>query len=223
MVRKKIAWEFYIISGIITLSVLIVGIFFGIFLSEEKVKFLEGELSEVRISEEDATLQFTFLQYFPNESCKILKEQFYDIQMKAAELGDKVEEYERTEKMKSPEFAKLKKSYTLTLLNYWYSAKRLKEECNQSLATILYFYSNVYCPDCPKQGAALTYIKSKYPEKVMIFSIDFDLGKKLGSVKLLRLGYNITTTPTLVVDDTKYEGLITADKLEEILCSMAIC
>ncbi|MDI6806508.1 MAG: hypothetical protein QMD14_01685 [Candidatus Aenigmarchaeota archaeon] len=219
MVKRKISLEIYIIAGIITISVLIAGVYFGLFLSGEKVKFLESELARVRISGDDATLQFVLLNFFPNESCSILEERFYEIQMKTAKLGSKVEEYERTEKIKAPEFYELKKAYTIILLNYWYYAKKLKEECNQTFLTILYFYSNVYCPDCPKQGAALGYIKEKYREKAMIFSLDFDLGKELGSVKLLRLGYNVTIVPTLVVDDERYEGLVTADELEKIFYS----
>jgi hypothetical protein len=212
---RKIGWNFYVISGLITLLVLMVGIFMGLFLSEKKVEILEKSLQEMKIGDDDTSTQFLLLPYFGNKSCEVIGENFYKIQMEAAKLGDKVETYEREEKVKDPAFIPLKKMYTLTSIKYWYYTKQLKEECGKQFVPILYFYSNVYCPDCPKQGVALGYLKHKYPQNVMIFSLDFDI--ELDTIKLLRLAYNVKTVPSLVIDDKTYNGLIGIDQLEEII------
>lgn len=212
----KVSFKIYVITFLITFLILGMGIYSGLFLSQEKIKFLEEELLKIKISQEDTNFQFILLNEFPNQSCTLLTQNFYKLQTEASELGEKVKYYEKVEKFKSSTFKTLKKSYTLTLLRYWYLTKRLKEECNQSYVIILYFYSNFNCPDCMKQGAALLYLKEKYKEKVMIFAIDLGLEDELGSVKLLKLGYNITTVPSLVINDKKYEGFVNADELERI-------
>ena len=82
----------------------------------------------------------------------------------------------------------------------------------------MYFYSNNDCSDCRTQGVILSFLKDKFKERLLIFSLDSDFTEEplLGLVKR---SFNITKSPTLIISEDKIEGFIDKDKLLNILCS----
>ena len=69
MVKRKIAWELYVISMLITLLILFVGFYFGVTLSGEKIQELQNELGNLKLKQEDLTLELTLLALDKNTSC----------------------------------------------------------------------------------------------------------------------------------------------------------
>jgi len=56
----------------------------------------------------------------------------------------------------------------------------------------------------------------------MNFALDYDVD--LNVIRLLKSVYNVTTTPTLIINDKKYTGLVELGQLEEVLCKdFSIC
>jgi hypothetical protein len=218
MVKRKIHWEFYAISGFFTMILLIGGVYFGIFLSKEKIVELERGLEDLKRREEDIALEFALLTTFENSSCEILSYELNKAVTDADKLGSRLVHYETTERVKASGFYPLKKDYTLTLIRAWLYLERMKSECNMTgFVTNLYFYSNKNCPDCPRQGLILDYIKRTYPQNIMTFALDYDID--LNVINLLKSLYKVEKVPTLVIDGKKYEGLVTLQELKEILCS----
>ncbi|MEM5766184.1 MAG: hypothetical protein QW423_00905 [Candidatus Aenigmatarchaeota archaeon] len=218
MVKKKIAWEFYIVSAAITLFILFMGIYTGFFLSKTKIKELQDELTSLKLRQEDMIFELTLLTRDKNISCYLLGKALEKTMEEAGKLGDRVSIYEMNEKIKYKDFLDLKKDYTLVLIKYWFYVKEIKESCNRSdLVDVLYFYSNKNCNECSPQGTILTYLKKKYSQNLMIFAIDYDID--LNTVHILKKVYNIEKVPSLVINEEKYEGLVTLEELSEILCS----
>jgi hypothetical protein len=218
MVKRKINWSVYTISALLTLFLLMGGIYFGIMLSKEKIGELERDLASLKRSGEDVALEFALITSFEDKICDILFFELNKAVADADELGAKVQFYESKEKMKIKDFYKLKEDYTLTLIKYWFYLEKIKTNCDKKeFVTNLYFYSNKNCPDCIKQGVILDYAKKLYPENLMTFAIDFDIN--LNVVNLLKNIYKVEKTPTLIIDGEKYEGLVTLDELKSIICS----
>ena len=218
---NKIDWEFYLISAIITFIILLAGIFFGMFIGKEKVSSLEQNLEDLRVRQDDATLSFSLMSIFGNKSCSIIQHELGDTMTQAAELGKEITSYQN-EKFKDEGYIQTKKDYTLIQIRYWSYLERLKQECNNTnFITILYFYSGE-CGDCSKQGLILDYLKQTHPNNVMNFALDYDVD--LNVIRLLKSVYNVTTTPTLIINDKKYTGLVELCQLEEVLCKdFSIC
>lgn len=216
MVKRRIAWEFYIFSAAITFFILFMGIYFGIFLSRGKIEELQKDLANIKLKQEDLIFELT-LTFDKNVSCSLLAQTLEIVINEAARLGEKVELYEATEKIKDADFYSLKKDYTLTLIRYWLYVEELRKSCNRSdLITVLYFYSNENCAECPPQGTILTYLKQRYPKNLMVFALDYNID--LNVVGILKKIYDIERVPSLVINGKKYEGLITLERLSNILC-----
>jgi len=217
MAKSKVNWEIYIISGIVTAGILFLGIFFGATVSKEKVDILQAELDKLKMSQEDLNLEFALIATSKNQSCNLISYELDKVIDNAAKLGERVSIYETSEKIKDDRFTFLKDDYTLTLIRYWFYLDRMKQECNRTnFITVLYFYSNVKCEECDRQGLILNFIKQTYQQNVMIFAIDSD--SKLNVVDLLKKTYHVQTVPTLVIEGKSYEGLVRVEELKDILC-----
>jgi len=217
MVKRRIAWEFYIVSAAITIFILFMGIYLGIFLSKGKIEELQSELTSLKLKQEDLMFELSLFALNKNISCNMLTQALEKVIDEAGKLGDRVSLYETTEKIKDENFNELKKDYTLTLIRYWFYVEEIKKNCDKSnLVTVLYFYSNQDCFDCLSQGTILTYMKQKYPQNLMVFALDYDLD--LSIISSLKRVYGVQKVPSLVINGEKYEGLVTLEKLSEILC-----
>jgi hypothetical protein len=218
MVKRRIAWEFYVVSLAITLFILFMGIYVGIFLSRGKIEELREELINLKLKQEELILELTMFGLNKNMSCNVLTQAVERDINEAGKLGDRVSLYETTEKFKDESFYSLKKDYTLTLVRYWLHLEEIKKNCDKSnLVTVLYFYSNQNCFDCLPQGTILTYMKQKYPQNLMVFALDYDLD--LSIISAIKRIYGVEKVPSLVVNGERYEGLVTLEKLSQILCT----
>ncbi|MFP4116573.1 MAG: DsbA family protein [Candidatus Aenigmatarchaeota archaeon] len=110
----------------------------------------------------------------------------------------------------------MKKRYSLLSIRQMLVVEEYNELCNDSYAPIIFFYSNKKnVTDSESQGYVLDYIYETYPDEVVIYSLDFDLDEP--GLNALKDVYNVNSTPTIVVNETKYEGLRDRDEVEEIL------
>jgi len=110
----------------------------------------------------------------------------------------------------------LKDKYFILNLKLWLYMRKLREECNYNTTTILFFYTSVKrCEDCVAQGIVLDQLKKSDPEKYMIFATDVD--SKLGIVNALKVYFNVTHVPTLIInEDQKIEGFVSRQELEKL-------
>lgn len=211
---KEISWKIYLTTGIVTFIVFIIGLGVGLIISSQKMNILKIDLEELQIRQLDSETELAVLNFYKEKSCDTLSYELEKIMYSAGELEKKLGYYTEDE-MKRPEFDTIKKQYMLTLIRYYLFWEMLKENCNKNVTTILYFYSIKDCDDCQNQGFILTYLKEKYPDKIMIFALDYNLD--LYTINLLKNTYQIKKIPSLIIDGKKYEGLINLDKLKEIL------
>ena len=109
----------------------------------------------------------------------------------------------------------LKKEYSLISIRQFLLAKKYSERC-KNLTIILFFYSNVNNKtESEMQGFILDSIYLKYPEKVVIYALDYDLDCK--AIDTLENVYNITQVPSLVINDKTYLGFVPKNEIENII------
>jgi len=211
---KKISWKVYLIAGIVTLVIFSSGIGLGFFISENKFSTLKQELETIQTQQKDVESEILLANSLGKGSCETLSYEIEKMTSIASNLGERIGSY-GSEMLKDSEISNLKKYYMLTLIEYWYYWESFKKNCNSSVNTILYFYSLNNCNDCEPQGYMLSFLKQKYPDKMMVFSLDAD--EDLYSITLLKRTYEVNKTPTLIINNKKYEGLIDLNELNRIL------
>jgi|FLOH01.1.fsa_nt_gi hypothetical protein len=220
-VSRKINKQHYIIVGIITALIFLLGISFGLIIDYERVQFVEKENQLQKVNYDSLQLQYLYLSYIPsnNETCPIIRVALEDSIAQLAESLDAVERYKKDSNINEAEYAGIEREYLIDNLRYWMFSRRLKDACNEDVVNILYFFSLDRCDICPNQGTILTYFKKKLEDKLLVFPINMDLEKDEQFIKILKLQYNITTLPSLVINGQKYEGVVSKDELAVIICA----
>jgi len=214
MVKKRINWEVYIIAAVITLIIFSLGIGLGYFISNEKYSIIKNDLEELKLQQKDIELELLLTNSMGENSCNSLKYEIDKLAVLSSKLGDRVGMYD-SEMIKNNDFYILKKQYILTLIEFWSYWELFKKNCNSSVNTVLYFYAIKNCNDCQAQGFVLSFLKDKYPDRIMVFALDKD--EDLYSLNLLKNMYNVTQAPTLVINNKKYEGMKDMNQLKELL------
>ena len=72
------------------------------------------------------------------------------------------------------------------------------------------------CFDCSAQGYILTYLKSIFGEKLLVFSLDVNFNEPM--VQILKENYEIEELPTVIVGDKVFSGLTKKEELINELC-----
>lgn len=214
-IRNKVGLDVYIITIIISSLLFITGLSLGFAVSAQKINILDHEITNMRNSIENIELEFLFLDMMSgNISCSYFIDEANRLAVESSELGTRVDLYERTQQWDDPEYVLLKSRYMLVSVRDWLMIEKIKSICEGDYETVLYFYGND-CIDCETQGFVLTYLKEKYPQRLMVFSLDTNLGVPI--VEALRTSYNITVFPSLVISGQMYQGFTNTTDLENIL------
>jgi hypothetical protein len=91
----------------------------------------------------------------------------------------------------------------------YFSLKRFEKKCpdaNELQEPILYFFSdNQDCPACELQARVLDDVGATCTKPIQIFAFPIEGG--IESIDLLVTDYNITQTPSLVIDENVYAGV----------------
>jgi len=112
-----------------------------------------------------------------------------------------------------------KKFYNLVELEHFEFVNQVNEECNKSIPTILFFYSNEErnLSTSEDAGKLLDSLKNRNPE-LLVYSFDINLDSEL--IEKLIKKYEIEISPTIILNDRiKLEDFRSIDEIEAELGS----
>ncbi len=221
MDHRKISKEKYVIAGVLTILIFVLGVALGMIIDNERLQWITRVNSLQDINYQSLQFQYLYLSTLgnDNESCAVLHATLED---SIADLGytiDKMEEFQKDSEMKDDEYDLLRRRYILDNLKYWLFARRTQEVCYRDLVPVLYFYSDDNCEICPSQGVILTYFKKKYNDRFLVFPLNADLRNDEPMVDMLMMRYGVTELPTLIINETRYEGVVERGALSSIICA----
>lgn len=224
MVKRKISKEKYVLAAVITLTIFAFGVILGFVLDDWRIDSIERANKEQEVNYMSLQFQYLYLSALTetNASCLVLHTALDDSVRQLSRSLDEYQAYRKDTTINVGDYLIIGRRYLIDNLRYWFLAQKSKDKCAIDLVNILYFYSAKHCPECPDQGTILTYFKKLYGEKVLVFPIDVDLESSESLITILKVRYNITTYPSLVVSDEKYEGMLSKDELGEIICDSFI-
>jgi hypothetical protein len=215
-VSKSRIWTALIITALI----FCLGVALGLIIDNQRILWSQYQSETQKSDYESLQWQYLFLTSTNNkeQTCVLLHAAF---EKSVSDLGaslDKIQSYRQLSQINDANYAIIERSYLIDNLKYWLLATKTKEECGADYVVVLYFFSNQNCPICPDQGVILTYYKKIYGEKLLVFPIDVDLENKESSIKIIKQLYNITTLPSIVVENNTYPGVISTQNLGGIIC-----
>lgn len=221
VVKRKISKEKYILAGVLTFLIFGLGLTLGVIIDNYRVKYIE-EVSKLQELEYKSIhfqyLYLTTLEDGDDISCPVLKTALEKTISDLSDSLNKFAEYEEETQLNQVDYELAARHYLLDNLRYWLFAKKSKEACGLDMVSILYFYSED-CSVCPNQGIILTYFKKIFKEKVLIFPINVDLENE-PMIDIFMQRYNVTSFPTLVIEDERHEGIMMRDELGGLICSV---
>lgn len=94
-----------------------------------------------------------------------------------------------------------KKFYTLIQLEHFEFIKIINKECNKSINSILFFYSNepAELDNSEEMGRLLGSIYQRNKENLVLYSLDLNLGNDI--MENLRERYNVGEEPVIIINE----------------------
>mgnify|MGYP003971128791 FL=1 len=222
VVERKISLNRYVVAGIITFLVFTLGLLLGLIMDNERVQYLDKRAEFQEIDYNSLQLQYLYLSDIQdkNSSCPVLRGALKNSIKDLSYSLELLENYQENTQINSKEYELISRRYLLDNIKYWIFSKKTKEICDEDIINILYFYSEKDCDICHNQGTILSYFKVKLQDEILIFPLNTDTNEDF--IDLLQVQYNITSYPSIIVNNEKFEGIVSKEKLLKIICENSI-
>jgi hypothetical protein len=196
------------------------GVMFSNLLDDRRYQGLQNEMQENIVEMESRQLQLSYLKSPEVESCTALEAGLGDIVKGYNSRLGKVQQYQENSFFKEQQFKTIKRKYILSGVRYWMYSQELRKRCNYNATTVLFFTENLFgedeCEKCSNIGSELTLLKKRHDGNLLVFTIPTQLDD--GAVNILEQQYNVTETPTLVVNSQqKIQGYRSSGQLSRLM------
>ncbi|MDP3698689.1 MAG: hypothetical protein Q8R47_03810 [Nanoarchaeota archaeon] len=212
--ERKTSVKKYILAFVLTLLVFSGGIVAGLFIENLRLSSARQIALTEKVTLRSLQLQHNYIASGLTD-CKTLHT---ILENNINELGKKVAliiDYEKKALFNEEEFKLQLQDYFLTEIQFYLLAKDIDKKCPQDNIKILYFYDE---NRDETQGDILVYLKKKFDNKVLIFSLDSGFMQE-PMIKTILTNYKITQFPALVIEEKVFEGHQAADQLMQHLCT----
>ena len=216
---RRISKDKYIIAGIITLGIFLLGLFLGLAIEGKRVNYIESVSRKQNLEFSSLQLQYAFIDQLSQEkNCLAVQKTFEQNINNLESTRIRLDNFDRDATLNKNELDILKNEYILAQIRYWLLAERTKYLCGSDIVNVLYFFSDESeCPDCEKQAFVLTYLKKRFKDKLLIFSFDSKFEQEQ-MVSLLKNTYGINKFPTIVIEGKPKSGFQTKEAILKDIC-----
>jgi len=212
--RKNIKYV-YMVAGIMSFIIYLSGIFTGFYIQRSTIEYTEQRIQSLQRRLENVQLEYMYLSTMGKDvSCNLLSVLVDETNRELWDIGKQLVSLENT-KDEPERISELTSEYSLLSVRAWILNSYTNERCEENKVVILYFYS-VPCPECIQQGKILDELREKtFGNKMRVFVLNTNSNESI--VQDLMRTYNIVKTPSLVVGNSTYIGLVDKDELEDII------
>ena len=204
-------------AALITLAVLAVSLFVGYTIESQNYAKTEGRIGQLEDGLETSLLFMMFMETH-NQSdamCNVLRTQINDSAQMTYNLYGEMEEGKATGLLVN--YDTLRKKYFLANMRFYLMLREYMQSCGDpSLRPVMFFYSayNV-CPSCVAQGQVLDTVRYEC-KNVRVYAFPADV-QDVPMLKYFAQYYGVTKTPSLVINDQRYEELMSKEKIESLV------
>lgn len=217
---RQIYLKTYVLTGLMAFLVFSLGFLLSVLIDDERITKVERATKVQELNYKSLQFQQLYLNTLINntDSCPVFELSLQSSINTLTDSLERMEAYKASVNFNRAEFDDLSRNYVLDNLRYWLFAGKTKELCDLDFVTVLYFYSDKECSICPDQGVVLSYYKKLLGDRLLVFPINTDLQGSEASIDMLARRYNVTAYPTIIVEESKYEGVVSKGELKPIIC-----
>jgi len=211
--ERKVSLSIYAGAFAISLVIFITGIFIGYTLDTSNLESISGDVQS--ISQKVDSLQLLLLLEGNSSSfCPVYTSELDSIDEDVELVGHRLSFMEEKKQAFDIE---LKRQYFVLQAKSYLLSKKVKEACGDDSMLLINFYSNTDCDDCVQQGSDILKSRDDLQGqiKVKLYSFDGEIGSPVADA--FKDQYEVTTYPTLVIDEKTYSGYHSTDEIKEIL------
>lgn len=217
--RKNINTKRYILVFFVTVFVFLIGNLVGMSLENTRNIYIYEKIKESNFDIGELTSLGNVMNYLieneRNMSCSDLKKIFLTSLDYLSYTEKKILSFSKQTEYTIEDFSDLKKVYNEKVISFWLLSQKINSICEEKLNTIIYFYSNLNCDNCEEQGIYLDYLKKKYKQDILIFSLDMDLQSTSSGI-LKEVYFEKKEYPLLYINGKSYEYL-NIEEIEKIV------
>ncbi len=204
-----IVQESFLKAAGFTLLILLLGVLVGLQMDDLRQDYLNDEIRQSDLETETFTVLQNYMEQNHESYCGLAEAQLPEISERGAELGQRLERFDERGRYDQDEYDYLRDRYYNNQLRLYMMLSDYKDECDAEENKVLFFFDD--STDSQRQGAVLDEIVMDTDLQVFAFNTETDDSL---IIEILEIDYNITQSPTLIVDDEeKIEGFISEGEL----------
>ena len=212
--ERTVSGKKYLIAFILTVVIFTGGIFIGILFEDLRLRDSQNDILSEKVVLQSLQLQQKYIDSGAADCAtmnKILETNIDDLNKKMKE----VIEYEKNSFVNTDEFNLQLQDYFLTEIQFLILSEEIDKKCSKDNVKVIYFYDeNAF----DTQGSILDYLRKVFGSKVLVFSLNSDFSQE-PMINILLSSYNITEFPSVVVEDTVFQGHSSVEVLLYQVCT----
>ncbi|MBI2144059.1 hypothetical protein HYU17_02815 [Candidatus Woesearchaeota archaeon] len=218
---RKIKKSRYILAGILTAMIFVVGLMVGLVIEGKRVQFIDGYSKELKLDIGSLQLQYAFIDQLAQAgNCGAFTKSFDKNLEKLEATRLKLVSYQADATVNRHEFNLLRRNYILSQVEYWLLSIKAKRLCGTDVVNVLYFFSKD-CSRCDDQSFVLTFLKQKFRDRLFVFGFDASFEDE-PLLSLMTATYNVTAYPTVIIEGSSYADFMSKENLTETLCGLYV-
>lgn len=200
-----------------TVLMLLLGVLVGLQMDDFRQDHLSQELRQSNLETETFVALQDYIDDSSDNYCELMGKRVPKISQRSAEFGSQLTRLEGQNLGDDSEYEYIRNRYYNNQIQLYGTLKQYKDRCGINETTILFFFDDSV--DSQRQGEVLDEIVQNR-EDVHVFSFNTELNDDpevadSPVVEVLKADYNITESPTLIVNSNqKLEGYTSTGELE---------
>ncbi len=205
--RRSILWQ----SLLLTVLIFSVGILLNHFFDVFRISTINDVMNEHELDREAYAVEHLFAENFGEETCEVMTARIFDLKEEIRKVGEDLGSYSRFSFFRKKDYDYLKRKYFLLELRFFSLVKEANNDCGKPYLPVLFFYE-IDDEDSERQGFILQDLSKEYERELVVLSLDLDYEDEPLLDTIVR-SYNISSGPSIIIDDEVYEGLLYAGEL----------
>lgn len=202
-------------SFLIAILLFVAGILLGLGIDFARTSDIVSDFRQSELDSESYIIEQNFIDVFGGDKCSQSEQRLTQLSEELVKIGAYLIDYESKNIVKQKDYDYYLRKYFLSEIKTYTYFTQVKKECNMDKDLILFFFK-VDEQESANQGDVLDVIVNQNKE-VSVFSINVDYEDD-PVIESVKSKYQITDTPTLIINDNiKKQGLTTKKELLELL------
>jgi len=227
MVEKK--YKLMILASFVaTTLIFVAGIMLGVGIDKMQGYDALSTLQNIDLNTESYIIEKEFLNQYAIElpvedRCTNLIGRFWSLSTEINDLRHVLILFEDKKLMSGKSYDLLVRDYFLTEIQLYMYLENFREDCDKNLKSIVFFYD--IDPESKAQGAILDSVLEERND-IFIITLKSGFNDKVDSPSakdplfdLFEGHFEVTDTPTLIINGQKYTGIVNIDDLNQYLNS----